>query len=79
MKQTPADYDSEDLMAGGPHPQAELQARLAEVYGRPESASPRPSWRERPYTGPMRTAEERARLLAELGMPSAVDDRSDEA
>ncbi|MFI2765220.1 hypothetical protein ACH5A3_41410 [Streptomyces echinatus] len=66
-------------MAGVPHPQAELEAKLAEVYAQPEGARPLPSWREQPYTGPMQTAEERARLLAELGMPSAVDDRSDEA
>ncbi|WP_405533793.1 hypothetical protein OG592_43325 (plasmid) [Streptomyces avidinii] len=79
VKQAPADYDTEDSMASVPHPQAELEARLAEVYAQPEGAGPQPSWRERPYTGPMRTAEERARLLAELGMPSAVDDRSDEA
>ncbi|AKL70556.1 hypothetical protein SSAG_00877 [Streptomyces sp. Mg1] len=66
-------------MAHVPHPQAGLEARLAEVYAQPEGARPLPSWRERPYTGPMRTAEKRARLLAELGLPSAVDDRSDEA
>lgn len=47
VKQTPADYDTENPMAGVP-PQAELRARLTEVYAQPASASPQPSWRERP-------------------------------
>lgn len=78
VEQVPADYDHDDPMAGVPHPQAELDAKLAEVYAEPEGAGSWPSWREQPYTGPMRTAEERDRLLAELDMPSPVDTRSDE-
>lgn len=36
VKQTPANYDTEDPMADVPHPQAELEAKLAEVYPSPK-------------------------------------------
>ncbi|MER5973311.1 hypothetical protein ABT112_26895 [Streptomyces sp. NPDC002055] len=65
VAQTPADYDDTDLMADVPHPQSEHDARLREGYGQPET---RASWRDRPYTGPKQTSEERAAYLRENGI-----------
>ncbi|MGW9436750.1 hypothetical protein [Streptomyces sp. NPDC055607] len=65
VAQSPADYDDTDPMADVPHPQPEHDARLRAVYEQPET---RASWRDRPYTGPKRTAEERAAYLREHGI-----------
>lgn len=63
--QTPADYDDTDPMADVPHPPSENDARLRAVYEQPEI---RASWRDRPYTGPKRTAGEREAFLRENGI-----------
>ncbi|MCX4682361.1 hypothetical protein OG413_45085 [Streptomyces sp. NBC_01433] len=65
VARTLADYDETDLMADIPHPQVELDAKLREVYGKPEV---RAGWRDRPYTGPKQTADERAAYLRENGI-----------
>ncbi|MFC7991918.1 hypothetical protein ACFUV2_21670 [Streptomyces pilosus] len=53
----PAAYDETDPMAGVPLPPVPTPV-----------SSPHPSWRDRPYTGPKRTAEERAAYLREHGI-----------
>ncbi|MFF8601753.1 hypothetical protein ACF065_27030 [Streptomyces sp. NPDC015232] len=57
VAQTPADYDETDIMAGVPLPEPPAPVE-----------SPRPSWRDRPYTGPKVTTEERAAYLREHGI-----------
>ncbi|WP_446047617.1 hypothetical protein [Streptomyces olivaceus] len=57
VDRSPADYDETDIMAGVPLPESPAPV-----------SSPRPSWRDRPYTGPKVTAEERAAYLRERGI-----------